>query len=145
MQSEIKQFIQWLRRRNPQARTWRDYQYDLKQFAAFMHNRGYETITFHDIDHFVSQQTFQALAPATVNRRLAAITAFYTYLSTDDQELVCPVLTHRHYLREPRRLPRPVPEEDLRRRQCDGFIRQDAAVCGHGSGEKNAPGRTPAR
>jgi hypothetical protein len=28
---------------------------------------------------------------------------------------VCPVLKRRHHLREPQRLPRPVPEEDLQR------------------------------
>lgn len=115
MQKEIKQFIHWLRRRNPQARTWRDYQYDLKQFSAFLSNREPGAITFHDIDHFVSWQISRSLSPATINRRLAAIVSFYTYLSTDNQDLVCPVLTHRHYLREPRRLPRPVPEEDLRK------------------------------
>ena len=115
MQSEIKQFIQWLRRRNPHARTWRDYQYDLKQFATFLHNRDPETITFHDIDHFVTDQLALNLSPSTVNRRLAAITSFFTFLSTDNQDLVCPVLLHRHKLREPRRLPRPVPEEELRK------------------------------
>lgn len=115
MLTEIEQFISWIRRRNPQARTWRDYQYDLKQFAVFMHNRDPVTLTFHDIDHFVSQQISQDLSPATINRRLAAVTSFYTFLSTDNQDLVCPVLIHRHYLREPRRLPRPVPEDDLRK------------------------------
>ena len=115
MQAEIKQFIHWIRRRNPQARTWRDYQYDLNQFAALMGDRTPETITFHDIDHFVSQQIGRGLSPSTINRRLVAIVSFYTYLSTDNQALVCPVLNHRHNLREPRRLPRPVPEDDLRR------------------------------
>jgi site-specific recombinase XerD len=41
--------------------------------------------------------------------------ALYTFLSMDDPNLVCPVLPHRHHLREPQRLPRPVQEEDLRR------------------------------
>ena len=30
---EIEQFVNWVRRRNSQARTWRDYGYDLKQFV----------------------------------------------------------------------------------------------------------------
>ena len=33
MLSEIEQFVNWLRRRNPQTRTWRDYSYDLKQLV----------------------------------------------------------------------------------------------------------------
>jgi hypothetical protein len=31
---EINRFVNWVRRRNPEARTWRDNQYDLSQFAA---------------------------------------------------------------------------------------------------------------
>ncbi len=30
---EIECFVNWLRRRNAEARTWRDYGYDLKQFV----------------------------------------------------------------------------------------------------------------
>ena len=33
MYTEIQQFVNWMRRRNPEARTWRDYSYDLAQFA----------------------------------------------------------------------------------------------------------------
>ena len=33
MLAEIERFINWQRRRNADARTWRDYQYDLKQFG----------------------------------------------------------------------------------------------------------------
>lgn len=53
--------------------------------------------------------------PATINRRLAAITSFYTFLADEDPDLVCPVLPHRHNLRQRRRLPRPVPEDELHR------------------------------
>jgi site-specific recombinase XerD len=115
MLTEMEQFISWIRHRNPQARTWRDYQYDLKQFAAIMNHQAPETITFHDIDHFVAHQVSKGMSPATVNRRLATIASFYTFLSTDDSTLICPVLNHRHYLREPQRLPRPVPEDNLRK------------------------------
>jgi site-specific recombinase XerC len=51
--------------------------------------------------------------PATINRRLAAVLAFFTYLADEDPALVCPVLPRRHHLREPQRLPRPVQEEAL--------------------------------
>jgi hypothetical protein len=33
MLSQIEDFVNWVRRRNPQARTWRDYSYDLQQFT----------------------------------------------------------------------------------------------------------------
>lgn len=114
MLPEIEGFVNWLRRRNPEARTWRDYRYDLQQFAATVGDRLPGTITFHDVDRFVMTQAARGLKPATINRRLAAITSFYAFLSDEDPTLVCPVLPHRHGLKEPQRLPRPVQEEDLR-------------------------------
>lgn len=114
MLAEINRFVNWVRRRNPDARTWRDYSYDLKQFAAVVGDRPPNTVTFHDVDRFVIEQAGRGFQPTTINRRLAAIMSFYTFISDDDPTLVCPVLPHRHWLKEPRRLPRPVPEEDLR-------------------------------
>ncbi len=40
--------------------------------------------------------------------------SLYTFLADDDPTLICPVLPHRHNLRVPQRLPRPVPVQDLR-------------------------------
>ena len=113
MLAEINRFVNWVQRRNPTARTWRDYQYDLKQFAEAMNNRQPHTVTFQDIDIFVSHQIGKGRSPATVNRRLAAIVSFYTFLSDEDPSLTCPVLLRRHKLREPQRLPRPVQQDDL--------------------------------
>lgn len=115
MLAEIEHFVHWVCRRNPDARTWRDYSYDLKQFAAAVGDRPPGSITFHDVDRFVTRQADRGYKPATINRRLAAIASLYAFLSDDDPTLVCPVLPHRHGLKEPRRLPRPVQEEDLRR------------------------------
>ena len=39
MLAEIERFVNWVRRRNPEARTWRDYGYDLRQFAAIVGDR----------------------------------------------------------------------------------------------------------
>jgi site-specific recombinase XerD len=108
MLAEIESFVNWLRHRNPTARTWRDYGYDLRLFAASTGDRGPQTITFHDVDQFVNQQAAKGYKPGTVNRRLAAIMSFYTFLSDDDPALVCPVLPHRHFLRDRQHLPRPV-------------------------------------
>jgi len=113
---EIDRFVNWLRRRNPEARTWRDYCYDLKQFVAIVGDRPPASVTFHDVDRFVSQQAARGFKPATINRRLAAITALYTFLADEDLTLVCPVLPRRHGLRQPQRLPpRPVQKDELRR------------------------------
>jgi site-specific recombinase XerD len=113
MLSEIERFVNWLRRRNPEARTWRDYRYDLQQFVAVVGDHPPGVVTLWDIDCFIGQQTSRGYQPTTINRRLAAIVSFYTFLSEEDPDLVCPVLPRRHYLREPQRLPHPVQEEIL--------------------------------
>ncbi|MCL5958598.1 MAG: tyrosine-type recombinase/integrase, partial [Chloroflexi bacterium] len=113
MLDEIAVFVKWVRRRNPEARTWRDYSYDLKQFAASVGDRPPASVTFHDLDRYVTLQASLGLKPATINRHLAAITSLYTFLADDDPDLACPVLPHRHNLREPQHLPRPVQEEAL--------------------------------
>jgi site-specific recombinase XerD len=115
MLSQIEDFVNWVRRRNPQARTWRDYSYDLAQFAALVGDRLPGEITLRDIDRFVNIQVERGYKPSTVNRRLAAILAFYSYLADEDPVLICPVLPRRHYLREPQRLPRPVQIESLQK------------------------------
>ena len=53
MLSEIDQFVNWVRRRNPRARTWRDYGYDLRQFAALVGDRPPAAVTFREVDRFV--------------------------------------------------------------------------------------------
>ncbi|HVN53755.1 MAG TPA: tyrosine-type recombinase/integrase [Anaerolineaceae bacterium] len=114
MLSEIQEFVNWVQRRNPQARTWKDYRYDLAQFATLTGDTPPNSITFRDVDKFISQQAERGFKAATINRRLAAILSFYVYLSAEDPSLVCPVLPRRHNLRQPQRLPRPVQEEELR-------------------------------
>ena len=108
MLSQIAEFVNWLRRRSQSARTWRDYGYDLKQFAAAVEGRPPEQVTLKDIDRFILAQREKGFGPATINRRLAAIMSFYVYLSDEQPHLVCPVLPRRHLLRQPERLPRPV-------------------------------------
>jgi len=113
MLSEIEQFVNWVRRRNPEARTWKDYRYDLRQFADLVGDVPPRQITFREVDSFVDQQKMRGFLPTTINRRLASLISFYTYLSDEAPELICPVLPHRHHLRERERLPRPVQEDGL--------------------------------
>jgi site-specific recombinase XerD len=111
---EIESFVNWVRQRNPTARTWRDYRCDLRQFVAVVGDHPPAAITLHHVDRFVTAQADRGFKPATINRRLAAITSLYTFLSDEDPDLICPVLPHRHGLKEPQRLPRPVQADDLR-------------------------------
>ena len=114
MLAEIAQFVNWVRRRSPDARTWKDYSYDLRQFADLVRDQPPNAVTFHDIDTFVNHQITRGFKATTINRRLATIISLYTFLSDEDSTLVCPVLPHCHHLREPQRLPRPVQEDNLR-------------------------------
>ncbi len=114
MLAEIDQFVNWVRRRNPDARTWKDYRYDLTQFVALVGDDPPGQVTFHEVDRFVDQQKTRGFLPTTINRRLASLISFYTYLSDEDPDLVCPVVPRRHNLRERERLPRPVQEDGLR-------------------------------
>jgi site-specific recombinase XerD len=111
MLSEIEHFVNWMRRRNPEARTWRDYGYDLKQFVAVVGDQPPGAITFHDVDRFVIQQAERGFKPSTINRRLAAVMSFYAFHSDENPTLVCPVLPRRHNLKQPQRLPRPVQKD----------------------------------
>jgi site-specific recombinase XerD len=113
MLSEIQSFVNWVRRRNPQARTWKDYQYDLNQVVTFLGDIPLEKVTFREVDRFVNAQVAEGRKPTTINRRLATLISLFTFLSDEQPDLVCPVLPHRHHLREPQRLPRPVPEPEL--------------------------------
>ena len=76
MVHEITRFVNWMRRRNPHARTWRDYSYDLKQFVAAVGDQPPNQITIQAIDQFIITQAANDLKPSTINRRLAAIISF---------------------------------------------------------------------
>ena len=95
MLAEIEQFVNWARRRSPNARTWKDYNYDLRQFAALVGDVPPAAITFLDIDRFVDTQKTRGFQPTTINRRLATIISLYTFLGDEDPTLVCPVLPRR--------------------------------------------------
>jgi site-specific recombinase XerC len=114
MLAEIERFVNWVRRRSPQAHTWRDYQCDLRFFIEAVGDGPPNEVDFRKIDHFIAVQSAKGFKPSTINRRLACIVALYAFLAVEDDELVCPVHPRRHHLREPQRLPRPVQEGDLK-------------------------------
>src|SRR5258706_457168 len=111
---EIERFVNWVRRRNPGARTWRDYGYDLRFFMEVVGDRPPNEITLQEVDRFVMLQGERGFKATTINRRLAAVMSLYAFLSDKDTDLVCPVLPNCHHLREPERLPRPVQDHDLK-------------------------------
>lgn len=67
MLSEIKLFVNWIRQRNPDARTWRDYSYDLHMFIALFGDLALSEITYREIDQFVNHQIRQGFSPSIIN------------------------------------------------------------------------------
>ena len=55
MLDEIDRFVNWIRRRNPEAHTFRDYRCDLEQFVTCVGDRPPAAIAFADIDGFVGR------------------------------------------------------------------------------------------
>ncbi len=50
MKLKIDSFINWVRIRSPQAKTWWDYRCDLQVFANVMKGRDVREIRFRDVD-----------------------------------------------------------------------------------------------
>lgn len=115
MVNDIHVFVNWVRRRNPRARTWKDYRFVLNRFNAVVGDKIPHDVTVKDVDSFVIALVEHGLQAATINRHLAVVISFYTFLSEEDNTVNCPVLVKRHFLRKPNRLPRPVPITTLRR------------------------------
>jgi site-specific recombinase XerD len=114
MLAEIERFVNWVRRRSPNAHTWQDYRCDLNFFLESVGDRPPNAITFREVDQFICEQVEKGFKPTTINRRLASITSLYIFLMPEDDGLACPVFPRRHHLREPQRLPRPAPVDELR-------------------------------
>ncbi len=115
MVNETQSFVNWLRRRNPKARTWKDYRSVLKRFTETVGDKPPSDVSIKDIDSFVVALVEQGLQASTINRHLAVVISFYTYLEGDYPHIVCPVRVKRHFLRKPARLPRAVPVPALLR------------------------------
>ena len=114
MFSEITRFVNWMRRRNPGADTAKSYRYHLRKFTQIVGDRSPGEVTLHDIDTFIEFQAERGLKSCSINRSLTAITSFYRFLADEDPTLECPVLRHRHWLRDHQRLPRAVPRSGSR-------------------------------
>ena len=113
MFSEITRFVNYLRRRNPGADTAKSYQYHLRKFTEVVGDCDPADVTLHDVDAFIAFQAGRGLKSSSINRSLTALTSLYRFLADEDPTLECPVLRHRHWLRDHQRLPRAVPKEEV--------------------------------
>ncbi len=110
---EINRFVNWMRRRNPEADTAKSYRYHLSKFTQVVGNCPPRDVTLHDIDAFIEFQADRGLKSSSINRSLTAVTSFYQFLADEDPTIECPVLRHRHKLRGHQRLPRAVPKGEV--------------------------------
>ncbi|HRQ42667.1 MAG TPA: tyrosine-type recombinase/integrase [Chloroflexota bacterium] len=113
MFNEITRFVNWLRRRNPTADTAKSYQYHLHKFIEVVGDCAPTAVTLHDIDAFIEFQADRGLKSSSINRSLTAVASFYHFLADEDPTIECPVLRHRHLLRDRQRLPRAVPRGEV--------------------------------
>ncbi|MCA9949998.1 MAG: site-specific integrase [Anaerolineales bacterium] len=104
MFNEVDRFVNWLRRRNPGADTAKSYQYHLRKFTKIVGDCSPADVTLHDIDAFIEFQAKRGLKSSSINRSVTAVTSFYRFLADEDPTIECPVLRHRHWLRDHQRL-----------------------------------------
>lgn len=115
MLPEIDRFNKWLRRRSPHASTALHYTSDLYLFFAWA-KKPPNAITLHEVDAFIEHCQQAGHRIATVNRRLAALRAFYHFLEVErDDAPANPVIPRRHFIRQGQRLPRDVEDAHLER------------------------------
>jgi integrase/recombinase XerC len=112
---EMLKFKKWLRRRSPHASTHNHYTYDLKRFFDWR-GKTPDAITLQDVDAFIEHCQALGHSIATINRRLAALRAFYHFLDLDAPGAIPnPVLPRRHFISQGQRLPRDAEDADVER------------------------------
>ncbi|MEE9148516.1 MAG: tyrosine-type recombinase/integrase [Candidatus Tectomicrobia bacterium] len=75
----ITQFRTYLQRRHYSVHTLDSYRFDLQLFFAQC-QQPVETVTYRDVEQFLTQQHAQGMAPTTINRRLYAVKHLFDYL-----------------------------------------------------------------
>lgn len=108
MLPEIESFLRWLRRKAPHTSTAKHYGNDLELFFAWLDKPCWD-VKVQDVDDYIEHSHAQGHAIATVNRRLAALRAFYHFLAIYHEDAPRnPVIPRRHFIRQGQRLPRDV-------------------------------------
>jgi len=108
MQVEIDDFKQYISHRYPGGSTTKHYMSDLAIFQNFVGDVPPQEINLKIVDQFVHSQSEQGLKPATINRRLSALSSFFEYLIAESEngQWQNPVHWRRHSVRPGQHLPR---------------------------------------
>jgi len=115
MKTDLERYISYLGRRHPRRSTTKHYASDLNIFTQFVENKPAREVTVQDIDAFIEKQSQRQLKPATINRRLAAISGYFEFLILEAEEdgWRNPVKWKRHSIRQGHHLPRDVNEDTV--------------------------------
>jgi integrase/recombinase XerD len=110
----IAAFAAYLRRRFPDRATTKHYVNDLQLFLR-VQPKPLPLVTRADIDAFVDGERTRGCGPATVKRRVATLTTFFTFLAEElnDPARPNPVSMRRHAGRQPRLLPRDLADHEV--------------------------------
>ena len=100
----IQRFRTYLQRRHYSVHTLDSYRFDLQRFFAQC-QQPVEAVTYRDVEHFLTQQYEQGMAPTTINRRLHALKHLFDYLLENRLVLGNPVKPS-HFARLGRPLPK---------------------------------------
>jgi len=113
----VRQYLQ-ARKRGGQGERSRDM--DRRRLGYFLpslppERRGDPSrITHHDVETFIEAQQDRGLKPTTINRRLATLRSFFTWLQTQGHYRGDNPVWEDHYLQEPDPLPRAMRRADVR-------------------------------
>lgn len=115
MKAKIDIFKQYISHRYPGGSTTKHYMSDLAIFQEFVGDVPPQEINIKIVDRFVQSQSEQGLKPATINRRLSAISSFFEYLITEseDGQWQNPVHWRRHSVRPGQHLPRDIDDQTV--------------------------------
>ncbi len=115
MLPEIERFRKWLRRRSPGASTHVHYAGDVRLVLAWA-QKAVPDLTVRDVDAYIEHAQAEGHAIATINRRLAALRAFYAFLALESDDAPAnPVVPRRHFIRQGDRLPRDLQDRTVER------------------------------
>ena len=115
MKTEIDEFKQYISHRYPGGSTTKHYMSDLAIFQSFVGEVPPQEINIKMVDRFVQSQSEQGLKPATINRRLSALSSFFEYLiiESENGHWQNPVHWRRHSVRPGQHLPRDASDQTV--------------------------------
>ena len=115
MKADLERYESYLEHKHPNRSTKKHYASDLSIFMQIVGDKSARELKVKDIDAFIKEQSQQQLKPATINRRLVAISGFLQFLiiEADEDGWRNPVKMKRHSIAQGEHHPRDVNEDTV--------------------------------